>query len=96
MIIYLSFFYLFDICYWLLLLIPFILYLTYISNFAYLSTIWIFQGATIVDQRVCISRWGQYEDEFDLWNRPSWKIEDDTGSTVCLFFHVINDNNKYV
>ncbi|KAF8408076.1 hypothetical protein HHK36_007217 [Tetracentron sinense] len=42
-------------------------------------------GAIIVDQHVCISRWGQYEDEFDLWNRSSWKLEDETGSTVRTF-----------
>ncbi|KAJ8625815.1 hypothetical protein MRB53_034345 [Persea americana] len=47
-----------------------------------LETAVLLTGATIVDQRVCISRWGHYEDEFDLWSRPSWKIKDDTGSTA--------------
>ncbi|CAI0387622.1 unnamed protein product, partial [Linum tenue] len=29
------------------------------------------QGATILEERVCITRWGHYEDKFDFWNRPS-------------------------
>ncbi|KZV16082.1 protein vip1, partial [Dorcoceras hygrometricum] len=35
-------------------------------------------GATIVDQPVCITQWGNYEDGQNLWNRRSWKIEDDS------------------
>ncbi|RVW31254.1 Binding partner of ACD11 1 [Vitis vinifera] len=50
----------------------------------------MFQGATIVDQRVCITRWGHYEDEFDLWNRPTWKLEDETSST-----HAPETNRSY-
>ncbi|OVA09048.1 RNA recognition motif domain [Macleaya cordata] len=46
-----------------------------------LETAVLLSGATIVDQRVCIRRWGQYEDEFDFWSRPSWKIEEENGST---------------
>ncbi|XP_031277504.1 binding partner of ACD11 1-like [Pistacia vera] len=41
----------------------------------------LLSGATILDQRVCITRWGQYEDEFDFWNRPSRELEDETEST---------------
>ncbi|KAH7522896.1 hypothetical protein ACOSP7_018081 [Xanthoceras sorbifolium] len=41
----------------------------------------LLSGATILDQRVCITRWGHYEDEFDLWNRPSQRHEDETEST---------------
>ncbi|XP_057948750.1 binding partner of ACD11 1 isoform X2 [Malania oleifera] len=41
----------------------------------------LLSGASILDQRVCITRWGQYEDEFDIWNWTSWKIENDTSST---------------
>ncbi|KAG8663200.1 binding partner of ACD11 1 isoform X1 [Manihot esculenta] len=41
----------------------------------------LLSGATIMDQRVCIIRWGQYVDEFDLWNGPSSRVEDDTEST---------------
>ncbi|XP_010242416.1 PREDICTED: binding partner of ACD11 1 isoform X2 [Nelumbo nucifera] len=48
-----------------------------------LETACLLSGATIVDQRVCITRWGHYEDEFDFWNRPSWKLEDETSSTAA-------------
>ncbi|KAF5741582.1 hypothetical protein HS088_TW10G00584 [Tripterygium wilfordii] len=41
----------------------------------------LLSGATIMDQRVCITRWGHYEDEFDFWNRPSRSNEDETNST---------------
>ncbi|XP_021664917.1 binding partner of ACD11 1 isoform X1 [Hevea brasiliensis] len=41
----------------------------------------LLSGATIMDQRVCITRWGHYVDEFDLWNRPSSRAEDETEST---------------
>ncbi|XP_075497168.1 binding partner of ACD11 1-like isoform X2 [Primulina tabacum] len=43
-----------------------------------LETAVLLSGATIVDQPVCIVRWGNYEDDNNLWNRPSWKIEDDS------------------
>ncbi|KAJ4960998.1 hypothetical protein NE237_020908 [Protea cynaroides] len=42
-----------------------------------LETAVLLSGATIVDQRVCITRWGQHE-EFNFWNRPSWRIDDET------------------
>ena len=35
----------------------------------------IFQGATIVDQRVCISGWGIYGDEPDPWRNSPWNYE---------------------
>ncbi|KAI3983517.1 hypothetical protein MKX01_038937 [Papaver californicum] len=38
----------------------------------------LLSGATIVDQRVCITPWGQYTDQVDFWNRPTWKIDDET------------------
>ncbi|KAK3039293.1 hypothetical protein RJ639_026677 [Escallonia herrerae] len=41
-------------------------------------------GATILDQRVCITRWGQHESEYDLWNQRSWKLEDEISSTRKL------------
>ncbi|KAL5697373.1 hypothetical protein ACHQM5_006188 [Ranunculus cassubicifolius] len=41
----------------------------------------LLSGATIVDQRVFITRWGQNEDEFDIWNKKSWKIEEETSSS---------------
>lgn len=40
------------------------------------------QGATILDQRVCITPWGHYEDEFDPWDQRHWKPEDEGSSTV--------------
>ncbi|KAJ4973037.1 hypothetical protein NE237_006211 [Protea cynaroides] len=40
----------------------------------------LLSGATIVDQHVCITSWGQHDDELDFWNRPSWRIDDKTGS----------------
>ncbi|OVA13326.1 RNA recognition motif domain [Macleaya cordata] len=46
-----------------------------------LETAVLLSGAVIVDQRVCITHWGQTGDEFDFWNRPSWKIEEEGGST---------------
>ncbi|CAK9186114.1 unnamed protein product [Ilex paraguariensis] len=42
----------------------------------------LFQGATIADQSVCISRWGAYIDESDPWNDHSWKVGDASSSTV--------------
>ncbi|XP_030449335.1 binding partner of ACD11 1 [Syzygium oleosum] len=41
----------------------------------------LLSGATIVDRRVCITRWGQYEDELDFWNRSSSRHEDGSNST---------------
>ncbi|KAJ0988339.1 hypothetical protein J5N97_006695 [Dioscorea zingiberensis] len=46
-----------------------------------LETAVLLSGATIVDQRVCITRWGQNEDASGIWDRPSWRIEDDYEST---------------
>lgn len=43
-----------------------------------LETAVLLSGATIVDQHVCITRWGQY-DEPSFWDHPSsWRVEDDT------------------
>ncbi|MBA0585948.1 binding partner of ACD11 1 [Gossypium raimondii] len=39
----------------------------------------LLSGATILDQRIYISRWGQYEKEFDFWS-PSRSQEDETSS----------------
>ncbi|KAG8383102.1 hypothetical protein BUALT_Bualt05G0149800 [Buddleja alternifolia] len=44
-----------------------------------LETAVLLSGATIVDQPVCITHWGHYEDDYNLWNRSSWKIEDESG-----------------
>ncbi|XP_068637606.1 binding partner of ACD11 1-like [Aristolochia californica] len=42
-----------------------------------LETAVLLTGATIVDQKVSISRWGQYE-VTNFWDRPTWRIEEDT------------------
>ncbi|KAG9451239.1 hypothetical protein H6P81_011204 [Aristolochia fimbriata] len=44
-----------------------------------LETAVLLTGATIADQQVSISRWGHYEDT-DFWERPTWRIEEDTDS----------------
>ncbi|KAJ9709249.1 hypothetical protein PVL29_000956 [Vitis rotundifolia] len=64
-------------------------YVTFKDAYA-VETAVLLSGATIVDQRVCITRWGHYEDEFDLWNRPTWKLEDETSST-----HALETNRSY-
>ncbi|XP_063943934.1 binding partner of ACD11 1 isoform X1 [Daucus carota subsp. sativus] len=43
-----------------------------------LETAVLLSGATILDRPVCITNWGQSEDEFNIWNRPTWKIEDES------------------
>ncbi|KAL0864996.1 hypothetical protein Bca101_044114 [Brassica carinata] len=37
-------------------------------------------GATILDQRVCITRWGQNHQEFDFWNETPRSSEDEANS----------------
>ncbi|KAE9449265.1 hypothetical protein C3L33_18839, partial [Rhododendron williamsianum] len=39
-------------------------------------------GATIGDQRVCITRWGTYDDESDPWNNPSWNPRAENSSST--------------
>uniref|UniRef100_A0A5B7BQH8 RRM domain-containing protein n=1 Tax=Davidia involucrata TaxID=16924 RepID=A0A5B7BQH8_DAVIN len=56
-------------------------YVTFRDAFA-LETAVLLSGATIGDERVCITRWGQYGDEFDIWKQSSWKLEDETGPTT--------------
>ncbi|XP_022741659.1 binding partner of ACD11 1-like isoform X1 [Durio zibethinus] len=46
-----------------------------------LETAVLLSGATIVDQSVCISRWGSYIDDGYPWDGSSWKTEEDTSST---------------
>ncbi|KAL2546778.1 RNA-binding (RRM/RBD/RNP motif) family protein [Forsythia ovata] len=43
-----------------------------------LETAIFLSGATIVDQPVCITKWGHYEDDADLWNQTSWRLEDES------------------
>lgn len=52
-----------------------------------LDTAVLLSGATIVDQRVCIAPWGQYEDSYDFWSRPSWNYEDDSNSMASNGSH---------
>ncbi|KAK7386960.1 hypothetical protein VNO78_27371 [Psophocarpus tetragonolobus] len=46
------------------------------------ETACLLSGATILDHRVCITRWGQHEDEFDFWNQPSYRHEEDIASST--------------
>ncbi|KAL3511149.1 hypothetical protein ACH5RR_030550 [Cinchona calisaya] len=46
-----------------------------------LETAVLLSGATILDQRVCITRWGRYDDEYDMWSLSTWTHGDETGST---------------
>ncbi|KAF2316254.1 hypothetical protein GH714_041595 [Hevea brasiliensis] len=52
-------------------------YVTFRGAYA-LETAILLSGATIMDQRICITHWGTYMDESDPWN--SWKVEN-AGST---------------
>ncbi|PIN24956.1 hypothetical protein CDL12_02296 [Handroanthus impetiginosus] len=56
---------------------------TYVTfrNSHSLETAVLLSGATIVDQPVCITRWGHNEDDYDLWNHSSWRIEDENSSS---------------
>ncbi|CAN6550560.1 unnamed protein product [Malus baccata var. baccata] len=53
-------------------------YVTFKDSYSQ-GTACLLSGATIIDQAVCITRWGHYQDEFDFWNRP--RHEDETYST---------------
>ncbi|KAL3368183.1 hypothetical protein AABB24_009185 [Solanum stoloniferum] len=46
-----------------------------------LETAVLLSGAAILDQRVCITSWGHYQDEFDYWNHSSWKPQEDCHSS---------------
>ncbi|KAK3143574.1 hypothetical protein QOZ80_4AG0302050 [Eleusine coracana subsp. coracana] len=41
-----------------------------------LETAVLLSGATIVDQPVCITYWGQSEDPYNFWDRP-WQVEEE-------------------
>lgn len=56
----------------------------------------LLSGATILDQRVCITRWGHYEDEFDLWNRPSYRQEDERESNPQQRSNLVSDAGEAV
>ncbi|KAH9295466.1 hypothetical protein KI387_039054 [Taxus chinensis] len=46
------------------------------------DTALLLTGATIVDQKVCIVRWGDCEETYDLWRAHSWRLEDGEESEV--------------
>lgn len=54
-------------------------YVTFGDPYA-LETAILLSGATIVDQSVCISRWGTYVDESDIWSSPLWRMEENYSS----------------
>ncbi|KAJ4711303.1 binding partner of ACD11 1 [Melia azedarach] len=56
----------------------------------------LLSGATILDQRVCITRWGHYEDEFDFWNRTSQRQENQTESTPQQSSQFVSDAGEAV
>ncbi|XP_071702713.1 binding partner of ACD11 1 isoform X2 [Rutidosis leptorrhynchoides] len=41
-----------------------------------LETAVLLSGATLLDQTICITRWGHDSDETEYWNRASWNHED--------------------
>lgn len=46
-----------------------------------LETAVLLSGATIIDQQVCIARWGHHEEASNFWDRPSsWRTDDDIGT----------------
>ncbi|XP_058186946.1 binding partner of ACD11 1 [Rhododendron vialii] len=56
-------------------------YVTFKDAYA-LETAVLLSGATIGDQRVCITRWGTYDDESDPWNNPSWNPRAENSSST--------------
>lgn len=69
-------------------------YVTFRGAYA-LETAILLSGATIVDQRICITRWGTYNmDESDPWN--SWKVENSVGSTGIHVNHYASSPGEAV
>ncbi|XP_009759493.1 binding partner of ACD11 1 isoform X1 [Nicotiana tabacum] len=46
-----------------------------------LETAVLLSGATILDQRVCITSWGHYQDEFAYWDHSSWRPQEESRSS---------------
>lgn len=46
-----------------------------------LETAVLLSGAAILDQRVCIARWGRYDDEYDIWTRATSTDGAESGHT---------------
>ncbi|KAF0890796.1 hypothetical protein E2562_004281 [Oryza meyeriana var. granulata] len=42
-----------------------------------LETAVLLSGATIVDQPVCIARWGQPNEPYNFWDTPNWYAEEE-------------------
>ncbi|PWZ39801.1 Binding partner of ACD11 1 [Zea mays] len=57
-------------------------YMTFKERFA-LETAVLLSGATIVDQPVCITYWGQPEGTFNFWDRPTWEVEEQIEYRRC-------------
>ncbi|KAL3501391.1 hypothetical protein ACH5RR_035840 [Cinchona calisaya] len=55
-------------------------YVTFKSPHA-LETAVLLSGATILDQCVCITHWGHYDDDYDPWNQSAWTHGDESAST---------------
>ncbi|KAL6143442.1 hypothetical protein ACLB2K_054137 [Fragaria x ananassa] len=56
-------------------------YVTFRDAYA-LETAVLLSGSRIVDQCVCIARWGNYVDEIDPWNGPAFNSENHSSSTA--------------
>ncbi|KAH6822400.1 RNA-binding family protein [Perilla frutescens var. hirtella] len=41
----------------------------------------LLSGDTILDRPVCITQWGHCDDDYNVYNRSSWKIEDDSSTS---------------
>ncbi|XP_062184828.1 binding partner of ACD11 1 isoform X2 [Phragmites australis] len=52
-------------------------YVTFKEPYA-LETAVLLSGATIVDQPVCITHWGQPEEPYNFWDRSAWQFEEET------------------
>ncbi|CAN0857691.1 Binding partner of ACD11 1 [Linum grandiflorum] len=61
-----------------------------------IETAVLLSGATIVDQRVCISVWGTNIDECDPWNTPSWKLEGRAGYEEIHVNHLASSPGEAV
>ncbi|KAI5558832.1 hypothetical protein BDE02_17G068000 [Populus trichocarpa] len=60
-----------------------------------LQTAILLSGATIVDQRVCITHWGTFVDEFDAWGSSS-KDEGNTSSVGIPFNQFVSTPGEAV
>ncbi|KAI9111341.1 hypothetical protein K1719_017031 [Acacia pycnantha] len=60
------------------------------------ETACLLSGATILDHRVCITRWGQNRDEHDFWSRTSYGDADETTSTQTQSSHFVSSAGEAV